>query len=189
MSPGTIGGGVGLVVWLLFRSHISSALGYEGGFNLVLLLLAGLFGGVGGGLGALVGNIVNSRNEKANAAEGRRAILSALRRIGVDARMPEGTVDKERPGPSIDVEGGPIEWIAVTAVLEKGSYVIGSSLFTTCWIEPAGLMISFDETDSTRQIRGEWPPSKLGQRSDWGGGPFRPPKRARSRPWAQTRPL
>ena len=63
MSPQGIGGIVGLVVWFLLRSQIASALGYEGGgFNLVMILLAGVFAGAGGLLGLLVGSLMGKKD-------------------------------------------------------------------------------------------------------------------------------
>ncbi len=64
MSGEKVGLIAGIVVWLLFRSQISSAIGHEGGFSVVLMLLAALFGVGGGGLGSVVESAFKGRSSK-----------------------------------------------------------------------------------------------------------------------------
>ncbi|MFQ6026674.1 MAG: hypothetical protein ACE5Q6_04070 [Dehalococcoidia bacterium] len=159
MSGGTIGLIAGIVLWFVFRPLISDAIGHEGGFNVVLIILAGLFGLVGGALGSLVESVLKGERKQEGEGrtatieeieDGRDAVYDALKKIGVNAQIPVGISGEDRPGPSIDVMGGPIEWVAVWQALEGGSYVVASRIVETQLVEPQGILISFDENDHNK---------------------------------------
>lgn len=80
-------------------------------------------------------------------AQGRDALHRALQAIGVNAQIADTVPDEERLGPSIDISGGSIGSITVLEALKGGSYVIVSSIATTHLVEPAGVLISFNEGD------------------------------------------
>ena len=69
MRRESVGGAAGLIVWFIFRSQIAVAIGYEGGFSITLIVVAGVFGGVGAALGMLVESLLRLIPRSTNTME------------------------------------------------------------------------------------------------------------------------